>query len=198
MKTADLKAGELYAVKYKSGPCLLLSADIHEELAGRGSVTYSPAPGRKPQRDPSKSWGFDKRNYGFLVLNASTEVLAEVDVPALLAAVITEGRGAIPEDAYLDLVTSPAAILGRYEAHLKAERERMAMEDARRDRAKQRRLVAVARHNTVARRLNVALGSESIRLAELDGYSEPTGVALTLAQAERVADLLATHDPEGH
>jgi hypothetical protein len=143
--------------------------------------------GTKPRRDPS--WSAPSQ-WGFIVLSGEADTLTALDVEATLAAIVADSRSGCPEGTSIELVTSPAAFLGRYEEHQANERKRYEAEQARRDRERQRKQAAAARHNAVVGRLNAALGEELIHRVRDDGYSEPTEVSLTIAQAEALADLL--------
>ena len=192
MKTADLKAGELYAVRRQSRPCLLLSTDVYREQRHSWSDKpneYQLAPtGTKPVA--SKSYA-SPTSYGFITLAGEADVLAALDVPATLAAVLADSRTGRPDGVGIEFVTSAAAILGRYDEYVKAERERLDAAQARRDRERQKRLALVDRHNAVAARLNAVLGEDVIPRKQPDGYGEPMCVELTFAVAEELADLLA-------
>jgi hypothetical protein len=193
MKTADLKAGEIYAVRRAryDHPCLLLSTDVYREQRFSWSNKpddYQIAPaGTKPSA--SKSFA-SPTCYGFITLNGDADMLAGLDVAATLGAILAGGSAGRPEGTSIKFVTSPAAFLGRFEEHQAAERERLNAEQASRNREKERRQAVAHRHNTVVDRFNAALREDLIAQVADDGYSEPTGVKLTLAQAEALADLL--------
>jgi len=95
MKRTALKVGELYAVRNDNRQAyLLLSADVHEELArSRARTSYGPAPGHKPHRDPSKARGIDRRDYGYLALAGKPDALAAVEPTAYLAALVAGTLG---------------------------------------------------------------------------------------------------------
>jgi hypothetical protein len=199
MKKNLLKAGELYAVRNEYQSCLLLDTAVHlEHSRTRGATSYSPAADHKPGRDPSKSWGFgiDRRNYGFLMLSGtSSEALAAVDTVAAYESLLATGRLSEGSEVSVKLVTSLAAILGPYEeVRAQAARQQEA-ERARQVAREERRRATVARLDAVVCRFNKALGSELIDRVLDDGYSERTGVNLTLAQAEALADLLDARNP---
>lgn len=193
MKRTDLKAGELYAVRRAGYPCLLLSTAVY----GMHRHTWSSQPdefretreGTKPSRSASWASGTD---YGFITLSGDGDTLANVAADEALAALLAHGNSpkARPEGTSVQFVTSLTAFLAPWDVHAANEAARLDAERARREKERDRRLAAVARHNAVVRRLNDRIGDTHIALAELNGYDEPTGVKLTLAQAERIADLL--------
>lgn len=191
MKTADLKAGEVYAVRRAGQPCMLLSTEVYSLKSSlRFPDSIAPAPaGVKPRRDPtSLAWG--KKDYGFVLLAGGLEDLTAVNAEEALAEIVEHGRLGAPEDTSVEFVTHVTEILAPYTEYQAAEEERMAAmrkrleeDDARRESAKQR-------YDAVAARLNAVLSSGQIKSAKQASLVEPTGMALTLSQAEEIADLL--------
>lgn len=188
MKRSDLKAGVLYAVKHGWQPALLLSTDVYEELfRTRGGVSYSPAPDHKPGKDPSKAWGFDRRNYGFLAAEGPRAELKSIDVAAYLAAIVGGDRDYCDryEHTRLRLITALGQIEGCFD---EVQAEKDAFETSR----KQREAESRERYNAVVDRLNVVLGDKP--LERVERWGGPHEVTLTLAQARVIADALAAKE----
>ena len=195
MKTAELKAGELYAVRRQYHPCLLLSTNVYREeravWSSRPTEYHETSAGTKPHGASS----YTAPNFGFLTVAGEADLLAGLDVQTTLAAILKDGRNGRPQDTSVELVTSPAAFLGRYAEHQAVLQKRLDAEQARLDRERQRKAAVAHRHNAVVGRLNKALGEDLIARVRDDGYSEPDAVTLTFNAAEAIADLLDTLNP---
>lgn len=187
MKRADLKAGEIYAVRRAQNPRLLLSPDVYRwKSSDRQPDSYDLAPpGTKPRRDP-QYWGYTRTNYGYLTLEGDLDTLAGIDVESALAAIVA-GKSA-PVDTSVKVVTESSAILAPYAVHQANEQAKHDAYIAQRDRERVVRAAAQARHDAVARRLNAILREDVLRRA--DEHSTPTHIELPIAQAEALADLL--------
>lgn len=190
MKTADLKPGDLYAVRRQHHPCLLLSTIVYREdravWSDRPTEYHATPAGTKPRGASS----FTAREFGFLTVAGEADALARLDAETVLAAILKDGRKGAPKDTSVELVTSPAAFLGTYAEHQAVLQKRHSAEQARLDRERQRMAAAAHRHNAVAGRLNAALGEDWIAGVPDDGCSEPSAVTLSFAAAEALADLL--------
>jgi hypothetical protein len=186
MKRIDLKAGEVYAVRRAVRPHLLLSTEVITWAAStRNPHRYAVAPaGTKPRRDPN-NWQSTRTHHGFLTLEAYADVLAQVDVEMALSAILAGGRE--PDDTRIRLVTESAAFLAPYAVQVENEQRELDARAARLERERAAREAAHARHNRVARRINEALGEH---VPHKSDQSTPTHVAVPLAQAEEIADLL--------
>lgn len=184
MKTADLKIGQLYAVRHIYEPCLLLSTAVYERSTGRmGPAKWALAkPGTKPHRDQSKFFGQGRVDCGFAVLAGPVAKLgcirAEADAQSILDFLVAHGEdeSVVPKGTSIQLVFSAVAFTGEYEA-VRAETEaRKAAETAR----KQKR---VDEYNAVVDGLNTMLGDMPLRRAEVEWNDPPPVVGLSLAQA---------------
>lgn len=184
MKSVDLKAGEIYAVRHRYEPCMLLDTAVHCELfPGRGNISYTPAADHKPGRDKSKGWGFDRRDYGYLLLAGTREALAAVDWVAAYEALLETGR--LPEDSDVRvlLATSLASILGPFE-RVRAE------QDAQRDVEAERRRKESAAYNAIVDRLNTVLPEAHRIWRAREEAGAPLDLTLTLEQARLIAERL--------
>lgn len=184
MKTADLKVGELYAVRHVYEPCLLLSTAVYERRSGRmGAEKWALAkPGTKPHRDQSKFFGQGRVDSGFVVLAGPVAKLgcvrSEADAQSILDFLVAHGDAdaVAPKGASIQMVFSSVAFTGEYET-VQAEAEaRKAAETAR----KQKR---VDEYNTLIDGLNTVLGDKPLRRAEVEWGEPPMKVELSLEQA---------------
>lgn len=185
MKRTELNPGVLYAVRNQSDPHLLLSATVHLEFRGHGTIRYRPAPDKRPRRDQTRSWGFDTRNYGFLFLVGPAAALGGLDVAALLARIHAAGQsvdGELPELTYVSLVTSLATVEGPYDAVMESRR-------VERDAKAERGQRAADEWNEVIDALNTVLGDDGL-YRRYPGEHRPE-VELSLSQARKIVAALA-------
>lgn len=185
MKTADLKAGELYAVRHIYEPCLLMSTAVYERRSGRmGPERWALAKaGTKPHRDQPKFHSQGRIDYGFVVLAGPADALTGADRDSILRHLVEHGESkyAVPEGTSIQMVFSAVAFTGEYARVQEEQRARKDAETAR----KQKR---VDEYNAVVDGLNAMLGDMPLERVEVGWDEPPTGVKLTLGQARRVLE----------